>query len=798
MTIPPHIQDVLNRLQGVHQTGEHQWEARCPSHDDQHASLSIGIGDDDRGLLNCHAGCHTLTVLRTIGLGLRDLYPSDHPHREERRGRHHGNIVATYDYRNANGELLFEVVRFEPKDFRQRRPNGRGGWVWGIGNVDRVLYRLPELLSVPHAQEWVYVVEGEKDADRLISAGLLATCNPGGAGKWSRLADDSALHGRRVCIIADADGPGRNHAADVATRLHGRAADVRVIELPGAKDAAEWFAAGGTVKRLAELRDAAPTFIPSDSLRRPRIVQTNAHLRDLTAECIAALQAANNPPTVFVRCGELVRVAVDEHGRPRVEPFDRASLRGRLCEIADYYTLRKSGDDWDEIVADPKIALVENIMTRGTWDLPPLSGVTRAPILRSDGSICTSPGYDPETRLYYYPQPGMRLGEIPANPDVHDVDAAIDQLSEIIADFPFADDASRANALALLLTLLMRPVIAGHVPLAIVDAPVQGTGKSLLVTVLATIALGTVCGESVPSSGSNAEDEWRKKITSLLLRGTPFVLLDNVADGTAIDSPALAAVLTTDEWSDRKLGSSESIVLPVRAVWAATGNNLRVEGDMPRRCYLVRLDANAEQPWVREGFRIADLEQHVHDHRAELLAAAFTVIRGWYVAGCPQFVVPRLGGFDGWARTVGSVLANAGVIGFLGNLDQISRARDDETQQWARFFEAWSYEFGDRWADTDQVCSRIVGAANGVHDSAIPDNILVQRDRGPGAVRRSLGRSLTRLVGRIYNGRKLIVMIHSHRKVKLWRLQQMNETQEERKAREAEAMRDINETGNLW
>lgn len=769
---PPHIQNILNRLQGVRQTADTEWEARCPAHDDQRASLSVGIGAEERGLIKCHAGCHMLTVLRAISLSLSDLYPQGHPGRERLAGRRRsGRIVATYDYRDAEGAMLFQVVRFDPKDFRQRRPDGNDGWTWGIEGIPRVLFRLPELL-VANPADWVYVAEGEKDVLALVAAGLVATCNPGGAGKWDKLADDAALAGHRVCIVADADGPGRAHAADVAARLYGRAADVRTLELTGAKDPAAWLAAGGTAARLAELCEAAPTWTPGHESQRARIVQSNEHLRDLTDACVAALQAANEPPVTFVRCGELVRIAADENGAPRIEPYDKPRLRGRLCEVADFYALRKVGEEWVEVIADPRVSVVENVLTRGAWELPALANITRAPILRPDGSISTVPGYDPETRLYYQPEPGLTLGEIPTMPSVHDVDASMDKLLTVIADFPFADDASRANALAILFTLLMRSIIRGNVPLAIVDAPVQGTGKSLLVMALASIAIGAVCGESIPTDRN--EDEWRKKITSILLRGSPFVLLDNVPDGTAVDSPALAAVLTSHEWSDRKLGSNESLVLPARAVWAATGNNLRIEGDMPRRCYLIRLDADTEQPWTRTGFTIADLDRHVHEHRAELLAAAFTVIRGWYHADCPQAAVPRLGGFDGWAQTVGSVLAYAGVEGFLGNLEQVVQNRDEESRQWAQFFEAWFYEFGDRLVTTDDVCSRLCGTET-QHEVALPDVLLVNRDRGPGSLRRSLGRQLGKLTGRIYGGRKLCNGGDDSRKrVRMWCLTSNN------------------------
>ena len=306
----------------------------------------------------------------------------------------------------------------------------------------------------------------------------------------------------------------------------------------------------------------------------------------------------------------------------------------------------------------------------------------------------------------YCPDPGLVLTPIPEYPDSNEVQACVDILLDVISDFPFADDPSRANALAILFTLLMRPVIAGHVPLAIIDAPMQGTGKTLLVTALGTIAVGNVSSESIPSKEN--DDEWRKKITSILLAASPFVLLDNIPDNTTIDSPSLAAALTTEEWSDRLLGRNNAIRLPSRVVWAATGNNLRVAGDMPRRSYSIRLDANAERPWERTGFKIKGLERHVRANRGDLLSAALTVVRAWYTNGKPRASVPALGSFDEWAETIGSVVAFAGIDGFLGNIAQTQLVQDEDTQQWSAFFEAWWEEFNAQPVVVDELCKRLV------------------------------------------------------------------------------------------
>ncbi len=503
----------------------------------------------------------------------------------------------------------------------------------------------------------------------------------------------------------------------------------------------------------------------------PSIIIDDTQLSDLTAQALAAVRQANDPASVFVRAGTLARVMRDENELPRIEAFDRVRMRCRLSEVANFFTLRKGEAGYEPVGTNPPLSLAENVLAQTTWDLPPLAGIARAPILRQDGTICSEPGYDPVSKLFYSPDAGLTLTPIPEYPSTDEVLACVDILLNLIDDFPFADEPSRANALAILFSLLMRPVIKGHVPLAIVDAPVQGTGKTLLVTVLASIAVGNVAAESIPSRDN--DDEWRKKITSILLAASPFVLLDNIPDNTTIESPALAAALTTSEWADRRLGGNEMVRLPSRVVWVATGNNLRVAGDMPRRSYGIRLDANAERPWERTGFKITGLAQHVLANRGDLVSAALTIIRAWYTNGKPMATVPALGSFEEWASTIGSVLAFVGVDGFLGNLEQTQVVQDEDTQQWSAFFDAWWDAFGEGIVTVDDLCQRLI-EAECIDARTLPDALLVHRDvqgARAGSLRRSLGRHLSRLAGRIFNGRKLLRSgEHSHRKVRCWRL----------------------------
>jgi putative DNA primase/helicase len=225
------VEGLLARLQRVRRSGS-GWQASCPGHDDKNPSLSITVRDE-KILVYCHAGCSQETVLGALKIEARELFL--------KAGDSKARVVAEYPYTDDNGRLLFQVVRLEPKNFRQRRPDGKGGWLWRLNGTPRVLYRLPELRN----QQSIIICEGEKDCDMARRLGLVATCNPGGAGKWKDQFSE-ALCGKTVTIIADADPPGRKHADQVAASLAGKAQSVKVLELPKAKDLTEWLERGGS------------------------------------------------------------------------------------------------------------------------------------------------------------------------------------------------------------------------------------------------------------------------------------------------------------------------------------------------------------------------------------------------------------------------------------------------------------------------------------------------------------------------------------------------------------------------
>jgi putative DNA primase/helicase len=230
------IQDILNRLKNVKalQNGEHQ--ACCPAHEDKQPSLNLKQ-EGDTILIKCQAGCPTESIVSALGLEMKDLFISNNTLKPIPVVS--SKIVATYDYQDEKGNLLYQVLRYDPKSFRQRHKNGTGEWHWNMEGVRRVLYHLDELVKA--SGDIVYVVEGEKDADNLWANGKVATTSPGGANNWKPEYADS-LKGKKVVVIPDKDAPGYSYAKDVIRSLEGKASDIKVIILPGdAKDVSEWL-----------------------------------------------------------------------------------------------------------------------------------------------------------------------------------------------------------------------------------------------------------------------------------------------------------------------------------------------------------------------------------------------------------------------------------------------------------------------------------------------------------------------------------------------------------------------------
>lgn len=254
--------EVISRLRNAgcnpKQSRVGQWTAKCPNtsghrNGDRHPSLSIADGTAGC-VLHCATGCPPADVAAALGLRMHQLFDAPPDPTVEPR------IAARHPYIDPEGTLLFEVVRWEPKRFQQRRPDGHGGWHWNLQGVDRPLYRLPAVLRAVRDGAPIWVVEGEKDADTLAALGLVATCNPMGAGKWRPEHTATLQRAALVNIVADNDTAGHDHAAAVAAALTPHTT-VRLWHPPaGRRDITDHLNRGGTLDQLVE----QPTGLETD------------------------------------------------------------------------------------------------------------------------------------------------------------------------------------------------------------------------------------------------------------------------------------------------------------------------------------------------------------------------------------------------------------------------------------------------------------------------------------------------------------------------------------------------------
>ena len=421
----------------------------------------------------------------------------------------------------------------------------------------------------------------------------------------------------------------------------------------------------------------------------PQISVTDRHLRDITSDALNALILRNNQSArLFIHGGTLSRIRTYQASEIVVaEPMSADALRGEMDRSANF--VGKKGFMGIPLllpVAPPK-DVVNDLIALPSWeDMPILKSIIRAPVFTKDGILDTTEGYQPQSHLYYAPDRDLEIGAINATDEA--VEAAKSLIfDKLLGEFCFADTASRANALALMLIPFVRPKIGGPTPLHLIDAPTEGSGKGLLANVL-TIPSKPDGPELMTEAESDAE--WRKRITATLSEATSHILIDNVSK--RLDSGSLAAALTTNYWSDRLLGSNRMVKYPVTQIWIATGNNVEMSPEITRRTIWIRLRPSEEDPSQRK-FRIEKLQKWALAHRSELVSACLTLIQRWVDVGMPKGNA-RKGSYEDWATIMSGILSTIGVDGFLGNYLSLNEKANQENTAWREFVSAWHEQHG--------------------------------------------------------------------------------------------------------
>lgn len=424
----------------------------------------------------------------------------------------------------------------------------------------------------------------------------------------------------------------------------------------------------------------------------PTIEITDRQLDDLEEEAIGAIVTANNTdparPVLYVRGGALTRVVADENDNHSTQTVTESACKATLAKCADWIRTSTDNDGIERITNTfPPSDVARAVVNRGEWaEIPALEGIVNVPVFGPDGKLHETQGYNPTTRLYY--TGGVTLGDTIPTPE--NVDRARSLLlDDLFVDFPFRDDASRAHAVALFLLPYVRPMIAGATPLHLIDAPTPGTGKGLLGDVCAIPALGR---ELPSTTAGKDDDEWRKRITAALMDGGAFVSIDNITQ--PLDSGALASVLTQSYWQDRILGVTLTVNLRVRTIWIANGNNVVPSDEIARRCLWIRIDADAEKPWEREGFKHPNLKQWVKENRNQLVTAAITLIRAWVERGMPSYTGKGKSSYSEWSSVLGGILETVGIKGFLANESELFETTVNENFVLTEFVKAWIDAYG--------------------------------------------------------------------------------------------------------
>jgi putative DNA primase/helicase len=651
------------------------------------------------------------------------------------------HVGVAYPYRDATGGLILEAVRMKPPwpgRFMQRCPNGERWngetqWKWSVKHIvghDCLLYRLPELLASAAQGVTVFVVEGEKDADNLAALGLIATTNIGGAGKW-RADYAQYFAGRHVVVLPDNDEAGEAQAHDVATSLHGVATSLRVYRLPGLLpkgDVSDWLADGGTRDELLWQAREAPLWEPPAMPPPTPPDDGGGEVEDEgegppegppPPEDDPGGPGATPPlPVITCQAGELPRMVNDAqkalltaklpiyqrgmlvqpteqqytaadgsvtHSAALV-PITAPALLKMLAQAAIWqkWDGRVNGGRGGYVTCDPPERVVSIVLhNRGAWPFPVVRGVLTCPTLRPDGSPLVDPGYDETSRYYLIFPQGLTVPAITEAPTVADAQASLMRLDALLDSYPFVSKASRSVALAMLMTQVLRCAMPTS-PLLAVSARAPGTGKSHLVDLCSTVAIGRPC----PAMGAGKKDEETEKgINTMLISGVPGFSIDNVSRD--LDTPTLNMATERPLITIRLFGVLENIEVENAVTIYMTGNNLAIIDEQGRRTIRCELDAGQERP-ERRHFA-SDPIHAARADRGQLIADVLTLARAYHTSGTKLNIFP-LGSYGAWSHFVREPLV------WLGEADPAETmnetARDDPaTIRLHAILSGWYFDF---------------------------------------------------------------------------------------------------------
>jgi hypothetical protein len=462
-----------------------------------------------------------------------------------------------------------------------------------------------------------------------------------------------------------------------AVRLNGDISGTRKRAIDYLAEIAERPVTAKKSKRTAKATKQERKIAEIEAAGLPIIEIRDRQLKDIVADLASAIARYNGEnPTIFRGGGGLVRIEHDKDGEPILAPLSREAMQLLASKAATWTsTTEREGV---RNVAPPADVCTTFLGAVTEWEnVPTIDTIATAPFVDCEGKICLANGYHARARLWLSWK--HQMPETTPTPD--NIAAAKTLLLDtVLGEVAFADAASRAHALGLMVLPFVRQLINDLTPLHLWDANVQSSGK----TFGASVCVAPF-REAVPTPEKRNDEENRKELFANLNSGISHIFYDNIKGN--LSDPAFATAITTGKMRGRIIGTGKMETVSTRVIWVATSNNAQLDRDAVSRCILIKLDTNVENPEGRE-FRRNPL-QFIAANRPLVISAILTLVRAWQEQGCPSKAGKNLTRFGRWEKVIGGILESNGIDGFLQNIEEARANLDPEATAWREFVAAW-------------------------------------------------------------------------------------------------------------
>ena len=646
------LQEILQRLESKTGRRNHKskngYMACCPAHEDKNPSLSISEDPTGKILIHCFRNCTPEAICTALDIKIGDLFNNPNQSTSPKKR-------TEYPYCDVQGSVLYRKVRIEPgkkkrKDFYAERYCD-GKWIKGLGDIQRVLYRLPEVIMAKEKGETIYLPEGEKNCDRLREGGLVATTSTEGAGGPWRRQYTETLSQANVVLLFDEDVAGYLRRDTIIRELSGKVASLKVVQLPGLEftqnhgaDVSDWLMHGRTIQDLKRLVDECPVHRPSKETvlnSALPILITPGKAQSIQAAGRQAGLVLRDTERFFIRGGGLVKVLIDDEA-PKLNPIKPTSFASEIELVAS--VVKYKGETVEPTILNSSQAQLIMDSSSFQQEVPEIKVLSSCPILILDkGDVLqTISGYNKEHGILSYSRLPIKVA----------LNKAIELLLGLLVDFKFANPSDKSRAIAQLLTpgLITGRIISGRAPLFSVEADESQTGKGYSVKL--TAALYNNHPKTITQKRGVGTLE--EALDMCLIRGHSFISLDNIRG--KIDSPAIESLLT-ESFHLARIPYMQPIEIDLRRVILyLTSNQCEFTQDLVNRCCSVQL-RKQEPSYKFKTYPEGDLIKHVLANNSLYFGSIAAVIDEWVCQGRPQTDECRHD-FRWWARPLDWIVQN--------------------------------------------------------------------------------------------------------------------------------------------